>query len=135
MYSLCMSPLATSLAFSTKLVNLPIKDELATDHVVYSLLLVNNFERPCFKQTEHFSLSRVHELYAMLTVSRLPERLGHAEVLGVAEGHVGPQVRRAHLAKSCVDILPRGEARRKACLLYTSPSPRDGLLSRMPSSA
>ena len=26
-------------------------------------------------------------------------------------------------------------ARLKACLLYTSPSPRDGLLSRMPSSA
>ena len=24
---------------------------------------------------------------------------------------------------------------KKACLLYTSPSPRDGLLSRMPSSA
>ena len=47
----------------------------------------------------------------MLTVPRLPERLWHAEVLGVAEWHVGPQVRRAHLAKSCVDILPRGEAR------------------------
>ena len=29
----------------------------------------------------------------------------------------------------------RAEFRRKACLLYTSPSPRDGLLSRMPSSA
>ena len=27
------------------------------------------------------------------------------------------------------------EARFKLCLLYTSPSPRDGLLSRMPSSA
>ena len=27
------------------------------------------------------------------------------------------------------------EAEAKACLLYTSPSPRDGLLSRMPSSA
>ena len=26
-------------------------------------------------------------------------------------------------------------AKYKACLLYTSPSPRDGLLSRMPSSA
>ena len=25
--------------------------------------------------------------------------------------------------------------RKRACLLYTSPSPRDGLLSRMPSSA
>ena len=28
-----------------------------------------------------------------------------------------------------------GDARDKICLLYTSPSPRDGLLSRMPSSA
>ena len=28
-----------------------------------------------------------------------------------------------------------GHATDKACLLYTSPSPRDGLLSRMPSSA
>ena len=27
------------------------------------------------------------------------------------------------------------DARKKTCLLYTSPSPRDGLLSRMPSSA
>ena len=31
-------------------------------------------------------------------------------------------------------ILKRGNDL-KACLLYTSPSPRDGLLSRMPSSA
>ena len=28
-----------------------------------------------------------------------------------------------------------GDAKFKICLLYTSPSPRDGLLSRMPSSA
>ena len=35
--------------------------------------------------------------------------------------HVGPQV-------ADIDI-------KKLCLLYTSPSPRDGLLSRMPSSA
>ena len=30
---------------------------------------------------------------------------------------------------------PRGYAQMSTCLLYTSPSPRDGLLSRMPSSA
>ena len=30
---------------------------------------------------------------------------------------------------------PAGSANLYACLLYTSPSPRDGLLSRMPSSA
>ena len=30
---------------------------------------------------------------------------------------------------------PNDRSRMRACLLYTSPSPRDGLLSRMPSSA
>ena len=35
-----------------------------------------------------------------------------------------------------IDVHPLGlEVRYKDCLLYTSPSPRDGLLSRMPSSA
>ena len=32
-----------------------------------------------------------------------------------------------------VDLDPQGNT--TTCLLYTSPSPRDGLLSRMPSSA
>ena len=32
-------------------------------------------------------------------------------------------------------ILTVGDGLTRACLLYTSPSPRDGLLSRMPSSA
>src|SRR5664279_7699 len=30
-------------------------------------------------------------------------------------------------------LVPMGFTRSEACLLYTSPSPRDGLLSRMPS--
>ena len=34
-----------------------------------------------------------------------------------------------------VDMEPAGNSIPKDCLLYTSPSPRDGLLSRMPSSA
>ena len=33
------------------------------------------------------------------------------------------------------DLYQDSELRVSACLLYTSPSPRDGLLSRMPSSA
>ena len=33
------------------------------------------------------------------------------------------------------DYLAAYRSRYPACLLYTSPSPRDGLLSRMPSSA
>ena len=35
------------------------------------------------------------------------------------------------LSRAFKDLIPRF----KTCLLYTSPSPRDGLLSRMPSSA
>ena len=35
---------------------------------------------------------------------------------------------------TCIDECPVG-AISEGCLLYTSPSPRDGLLSRMPSSA
>ena len=34
-----------------------------------------------------------------------------------------------------VNTAKRTGAQVKGCLLYTSPSPRDGLLSRMPSSA
>ena len=34
-----------------------------------------------------------------------------------------------------LDDLVKVRGRKGACLLYTSPSPRDGLLSRMPSSA
>ena len=39
------------------------------------------------------------------------------------------------LAKEAVNTLIAANASFGACLLYTSPSPRDGLLSRMPSSA
>ena len=39
-----------------------------------------------------------------------------------------------NLAKECMDLL-NADVRAKVCLLYTSPSPRDATLSRMPSSA
>ena len=37
--------------------------------------------------------------------------------------------------KSDQETIDSGAEQSKVCLLYTSPSPRDGLLSRMPSSA
>ena len=39
------------------------------------------------------------------------------------------------LEKEIVAIKTEMDIQFKDCLLYTSPSPRDGLLSRMPSSA
>ena len=41
------------------------------------------------------------------------------------------ELSQADAAKRVDEVI----AQAKACLLYTSPSPRDGLLSRMPSSA
>ena len=44
-----------------------------------------------------------------------------------------PESRTRNLAEKALGKA--SSARLKDCLLYTSPSPRDGLLSRMPSSA
>ena len=51
---------------------------------------------------------------------------------------IGPELRDDMRAKAYIKddhIFGLGAHNPKGCLLYTSPSPRDGLLSRMPSSA
>ena len=54
-------------------------------------------------------------------------------VVVIGGGIIGATI--AHeLAKEGADVTLL-EQRYYTCLLYTSPSPRDGLLSRMPSSA
>ena len=40
-----------------------------------------------------------------------------------------------HRQQHEIELIASENIVSKACLLYTSPSPRDGLLSRMPSSA
>ena len=60
---------------------------------------------------------------------RLPGERELVELLGVS---------RASVREALRSLETRGVVRvrhGKGCLLYTSPSPRDGLLSRMPSSA
>ena len=62
---------------------------------------------------------------------------GHSIVAGVDEVGRGPLAGPVTAAAVILDPLniPNNLNDSKACLLYTSPSPRDGLLSRMPSSA
>ena len=60
-------------------------------------------------------------------------------IIGSSSG-IGKELAKKLDAKGCDLILSsRNEESlnqlNKSCLLYTSPSPRDGLLSRMPSSA
>ena len=59
--------------------------------------------------------------------------VGGTGVVGVLDtGKAGPTL----MIRADIDALPVSElSDLPFCLLYTSPSPRDGLLSRMPSSA
>ena len=58
----------------------------------------------------------------------------HQKVLKAAKGYYGARRKLFGVALQAVEKAS-AYAYRDSCLLYTSPSPRDGLLSRMPSSA
>ena len=47
----------------------------------------------------------------------------------------GPTIGAERINEKDNDLTAQHEGQPQGCLLYTSPSPRDGLLSRMPSSA
>ena len=88
-----------------------------------------------YRTLENFEPGRIE------VVAVIDPELERAEfVAGEAEGFFGdrPQVYRsledAIAGSSELEVLDIVAAA-SACLLYTSPSPRDGLLSRMPSSA
>ena len=70
------------------------------------------------------------QLLAVLTLSLSP-----LLVLSVAQGVIEfREERQEQLARFHAELV-EATAELDTCLLYTSPSPRDGLLSRMPSSA
>ena len=58
--------------------------------------------------------------------------------LAVGLGAIGPGLGQGNAAQGAVEGIarqPEAEGKIRGCLLYTSPSPRDRLKSRMPSSA
>ena len=60
--------------------------------------------------------------------------VGDVIVVSIKEAIPRGKVKKGDVMKAVV-VRVRKDIRRADCLLYTSPSPRDGLLSRMPSSA
>ena len=58
-----------------------------------------------------------------------------AEEVGMSQSLTEDIKRQREAEAELFDLERRRDKRLKDCLLYTSPSPRDGLLSRMPSSA
>ena len=72
----------------------------------------------------------------MLNVTNLHAYYGKSHILqgvnfNIQEGEIVSLLGRNGVGRSTAVKTIMGEV----CLLYTSPSPRDGLLSRMPSSA
>ena len=64
------------------------------------------------------------------------EEVTKAGVLVASDGlHPSANGKRVKLAGGKFTVIDGPFTESKDCLLYTSPSPRDGLLSRMPSSA
>ena len=58
-----------------------------------------------------------------------------ADVVVIGAGVIGCSTAYHLAARGIVDVVVVEMGQVGSCLLYTSPSPRDGLLSRMPSSA
>ena len=68
-------------------------------------------------------------------IALLEERLGVRLIQRSTRRFVVTEIGQTYY-EHCKAMLVEAEAAEEAiCLLYTSPSPRDGLLSRMPSSA
>ena len=94
-------------------------------------------------ETDAADVSRLAEDLRDATVSDRPLPAGDPTLLDrllAGIDVIGPEGWSADAATPRVPVEDRGMSWQflvdvHACLLYTSPSPRDGLLSRMPSSA
>ena len=85
---------------------------------------------------------RVKKLEALLIEKKLVDPATLDKLVDTYENQVGPKNGARVVARAWVDseyrqrlLSDATSAISELCLLYTSPSPRDGLLSRMPSSA
>ena len=127
-----------------------VADHLSRIFTEYTNDLVGFFDH--FTDEELFVMSRTHLLWFAHIVNYLTTGKIYSHSSKQDKDRFFPQVRRyywkdPYLFKHCPDqvvcgCVPESEiynilsfCHSYTCLLYTSPSPRDGLLSRMPSSA
>ena len=74
----------------------------------------------------------------MQTWGSSPRQVGSRTIVnekGDFSGSVSGGCVESAVVRECIGLIKDNKPCKKICLLYTSPSPRDGLLSRMPSSA
>ena len=104
-----------------------MEDDNKKKYFNFPIVLLEGFlidHKKCLNNILDYAMYAYCEKYDTDDVKRA------ARFLGVT---LGNEFRTYHNGNELFDSIPEGLP--KVCLLYTSPSPRDGLLSRMPSSA
>ena len=92
------------------------------------ILVVSAADGPMPQTREHILLARQVGVPALVVFLNKVDQVDAPELLELVEMEVRELLSKYEFPGDDIPII-------KGCLLYTSPSPRDGLLSRMPSSA
>ena len=92
-----------------------------------------------YREADRAEQASAERSEAELIEAYLPAQLSDEELGDLVEAAIAETgaSERKQMGQVMSALMPKlgGRADGKRCLLYTSPSPRDGLLSRMPSSA
>ena len=79
-----------------------------------------------------------YDVYTLVRFGSEP-KISHIQNINIVSGNIDSPTSVEQTLMNCSAVIYNigiiREFKSKGCLLYTSPSPRDGLLSRMPSSA
>ena len=78
---------------------------------------------------------QIYKITFLILLSSISNLYAHNLFNGGCKEHCGQKVKVISNKNKLKNIEDQVNIESKNCLLYTSPSPRDGLLSRMPSSA
>ena len=111
------------------------KGKVRIDMCKYMRKMINDFEKK-YALSERANTPVVNDLFANDPKSpKLEQEMKEDFHTFTAKGLFAAKRGRPDTGTAISVLTTRVQAPSKDCLLYTSPSPRDGLLSRMPSSA
>ena len=119
----CFLKIANHLSFRPNFINYTYRDDMISDGIENCLQYMSNFNPE--KSNNPFAYFTQIIYYAF--IRRIQKEKKQMLVKSKLIANAG--------IENMMDSLAGDDTQYQSCLLYTSPSPRDGLLSRMPSSA
>ena len=116
---------------SEKAIRDPLWETVHLDAMAVSIIDTAEFQRLRYIR----QLGLAHLVYPGATHTRFDHALGVYHLTRTGLQHLRQREDVPQEAWEGEELIPYAALLHDICLLYTSPSPRDGLLSRMPSSA